>query len=145
AWSIQENSIGYQLLVFLRPPPGHSFHRELGTTGQLPARPPNIRVALECVCWKKQLLTGTLCFLHHPEDTLPRDQSSIVLRTLCTNSYLDIEKVACWAQLLLRSAWLLLPESHHCQLTMLPRSQSCKFLLTGTADMTICTEIVFAV
>ncbi|NXG81699.1 IPIL1 protein, partial [Stercorarius parasiticus] len=145
AWNIQENSIGYQLLVFLRPPPGPSFHLELDATGQLPARPSNICVVLECVCWKKQLLRGTLCFLHHHEDKLPKDQSSVVLRTLCPSSYLDREKVACWAQLLLRSACLLLPESHHCQLTMLPSSQSCKFLLTSTADMTICPEIVFAV
>ncbi|NXN52339.1 IPIL1 protein, partial [Rynchops niger] len=74
AWSIQESSIDYQLLVFLRPPPGHSFHLEPDTTGQLPARPSNIRVVLECVCWKKQLLRGTLCFLHHHEDKLPKDQ-----------------------------------------------------------------------
>ncbi|NWT49479.1 IPIL1 protein, partial [Chroicocephalus maculipennis] len=145
AWSIQENSIDYQLLVFLRPPPGHSFHLEPDTTGQLPGRPSNIRVVLECVCWKKQVLRGTLCFLHQHEDKLPKDQSSIVLRTLCTSSYLDMQKVACWAQRLLRSAWLLLPQSHHCQLTMLPSSQSCKFLLISTANMTICTEIVFAV
>ncbi|XP_059673866.1 inositol 1,4,5-trisphosphate receptor-interacting protein-like 1 [Gavia stellata] len=145
AWSVQEDSIGYRLVVFLRPPPGHSFSLKLDTTGQLPARRSSIHVVLECMCSRKQLLGDILCSLHHPDDKLPTDQSSYFLRTLCTRSYLDVEKVAGWVQLLVRSAWPLLPQSHHCQLTVLPSSQSCRFQLTSTSEMNICAEMIFAV
>ncbi|NXG67710.1 IPIL1 protein, partial [Hemiprocne comata] len=110
-----------------------------------PARHGSILVLLECTCWTKQLLGNTLCILHHADDKLPRDQSSALLRTLCTHSYLDVEKIACWVQELVRSAWVLLPQSHHCQLTVLPSSQSCRFQLTSTSTMNICTEMIFAV
>ncbi|NWU59662.1 IPIL1 protein, partial [Dromas ardeola] len=144
-WSVQENGITYRLLVFLRPPPGHSFSVELDTTGQLPARPSRVRVVLECICSSGQLLGDSFCFLHHPDDKLPKDQSSLLLRTLCQQSYLDLDKVTRWVQQLVRSAWLLLPESHHCQLTVLPSFRSCKFQLTGTSQTNMCTEILFAV
>ncbi|NWX74743.1 IPIL1 protein, partial [Alca torda] len=139
------NCIGYRLFVFLRPPPGHSFSNELDTTGQLPARPSRVHVVLECICSSGRLLGHSACFLHHPNDKLPRDQSLLLLRTLCTQSYLEWEKVTRWVQQLVRSAWLLLPESHHCQLTVLPSSHSCKFQLTSTPQMNMCTEILFAV
>ncbi|NWY52441.1 IPIL1 protein, partial [Chionis minor] len=144
-WSIHENSITYCLLVLLRPPPGHSFSLELDTTGQMPTRPSSIRVGLECMCSRDQLLGNSVCFLHRPDDKLPRDHSSLLLRTLCTQSYLDMEKFACWVQLLVRSAWLLLPESLHCQLTVLASSQSCRLQLTSTSNIDICIEIIFSV
>ncbi|NWQ84233.1 IPIL1 protein, partial [Columbina picui] len=145
SWGVKQNSIAYCLPVFLQPPPGHSFSLELDTTGQLPPRHSSIHVALDCMCSSEQLLGDSLCFLHHPDDNLPRDKSSYLLRTLCTSSCLDVEKLACWVQQLLKSAWLFLPQSHHCQLTVLPSSQSCRFKLTGTSQMSICTEMVFAV
>ncbi|XP_010001434.1 PREDICTED: inositol 1,4,5-trisphosphate receptor-interacting protein-like 1 [Chaetura pelagica] len=143
-WSVEENNIMYRLPVFLQPPPGHSFSLELDTSGQLPARRSSILVLLECTCWRKQLL-GEMCVLHQPGDKLPEEKCSSLLRTLCTHSYLDVEKTACWVQELVRSAWPLLPQSQHCQLTVLPSSQSCRFQLTDTSDMNICTEIIFAV
>ncbi|XP_010115296.1 PREDICTED: inositol 1,4,5-trisphosphate receptor-interacting protein-like 1 [Chlamydotis macqueenii] len=144
-WRIHEDSISYRLLVFLQPPPGYSFSLEPATTGQLAARRCSVRVGLECMCWREQLLGDSLCFLHHPDDKLRTDQSSYLLRTLCTCSYLDVEKIACWAQRLVRSAWLLFPQSRVCQLTVLPSSQSCRFQLTSTSKMNICTEMTFAV
>ncbi|XP_074947949.1 inositol 1,4,5-trisphosphate receptor-interacting protein-like 1 [Phalacrocorax aristotelis] len=144
-WRVHENSITYCLLVVLQPPPGHSFSQELGTTAQLPARHSSIHVVLDCTCSREQLLGDILCFLHHPDDKLPREESSCLLRTLCTCSYLDVEKIACWVQVLVRSAWRLLPQSHHCQLTVLPSSRSCRFQLTSTSEMNICTEMIFAV
>ncbi|NXE21857.1 IPIL1 protein, partial [Ardeotis kori] len=145
AWSIHKNIITYRLLVFLQPPPGHCFSLELDTTGQLPVRHFRVRVGLECMCWDEQQLGDTLCFLHHRNNKLPRDQYSHLLCTLCTCCYLDMEKIASWVQQLVRSAWLLLPQSHHCQLTLLPSSKSCRFLLTSTSKMNICTDITFAV
>lgn len=144
-WNVHGSSIAYRLLVFLRPPPGHSFSLELDTTGQLPARLASIRVVLECTCSREQPPGDVLCFLHHRDDKLPTHQSSYLLRALCTRSYLDVEKIACWVQVLVRSAWLLLPQSQHCQLTVLPSSQSCRFQLTSTSKLDVCTEMIFAV
>ncbi|NXW95886.1 IPIL1 protein, partial [Alopecoenas beccarii] len=117
----------------------------LDITGQLPPRHSSIRVALDCMCSSEQLLGDSLCFLHHPDDKLPRDRSSFLLRTLCKCSCLDVEKVACWVQKLVKSAWLFLPQSHHYQLTVLPSSQSCRFQLTSTSQTSIYTEMTFAV
>ncbi|XP_055650172.1 inositol 1,4,5-trisphosphate receptor-interacting protein-like 1 [Falco peregrinus] len=144
-WSVHGNSITYRLPVLLRPPPGHSFTLEPDTTGQLPEEQPSIRVGLECVCLRQQLLGDTLCFLHHPEDQLPEDQRSPLLHTLCTHSCLDVVKIVCWAQIVVKKAWLLLPESSHCQLTLLPSSKSCRFQLTTASKMDICTEMIFEV
>ncbi|NXD89051.1 IPIL1 protein, partial [Halcyon senegalensis] len=145
AWNVQEHSIAYCLLVTLHPPLGHTFSLERDFTKQLPPTCPGIHVDLECLCSREQLVGDMSCFLHHPEDKLPSDQSSHLLRTLCTRSYLDVEKVACWVQGLVRSAWLLLPQSHRWQLTVLPSSHSCRFQLTGISKMNICTEMVLTV
>ncbi|NWQ71896.1 IPIL1 protein, partial [Neopipo cinnamomea] len=139
AWSIYENSINYRLLVILRPPSGHSF--SLDTTEQLPASHSRIRVVLECTCSSEQLLGEVSCFLH----PTGKDHSLNLLDTLCTGDYLDVEKVTCWVQMLVASAWLLLPQSQHCQLTVLPSCRSCRFQLTGTPGRQITTEMVFAV
>ncbi|XP_074722801.1 uncharacterized protein LOC141942766 isoform X1 [Strix uralensis] len=144
-WSIEEDSISYGLFVILQPPPGHSFSLEQDTTGQLPARPLRIHMALECMCWREQLLGDMLGFLHHHNDKLRRDQSSRLLRTLCMCSYLDMEKVTCWVSALVRSAWLLLSQSRHCRLTVLPSSRSCRFQLASTSEMDITIEMRFAV
>ncbi|XP_017693367.1 PREDICTED: inositol 1,4,5-trisphosphate receptor-interacting protein-like 1 isoform X2 [Lepidothrix coronata] len=143
AWSIHENSINYRLLVILRPPCGHSF--SLGPKEQLPASCSCIRVVLECMCSREQLLGKTWCFLHRSGDHLLSDQDSYLLDTLCTGNYLDVKKVVCWVQMLVTSAWLLLPQSRHCQLTVLPSCRSCRFQLTGTPGRQITTEMVFAV
>ncbi|NXM34928.1 IPIL1 protein, partial [Oxyruncus cristatus] len=142
-WSTHENSINYNLLVILQPPHGHSFSP--GPTEQLPASRSRIRVVLECTCLREQLLGKTWCFLHRSGDQLLSDQDSYLLNTLCTGNYLDVEKVACWVQMLVASAWLLLPQSQHCQLTVLPSCRSCRFQLTGIPGMQITTEMVFAV
>ncbi|NXM32956.1 IPIL1 protein, partial [Oxyruncus cristatus] len=138
-WSIHENSINYHLLVILQPPHGHSFSP--GPTEQLPASRSRIRVVLECTCLREQLLGEMSCFLH----PTGKDHSLSLLDTLCTGNYLDGEKVARWVQMLVGSAWLLLPQSQHCQLTVLPSCRSCRFQLTGIPGMQITTEMVFAV
>ncbi|NXX13520.1 IPIL1 protein, partial [Podargus strigoides] len=145
AWNIYDNSISYYLTVFLHPPPGHSFSLDMDTTEQLPERHTSIRVALECTCSREQLLGDILCFLHHPENKVPQDQSSVLLCTLCTDFYLDKEKVTFWAQCLLKEAWMVLPQSRHCQLMVLPSSLACSFQLAGVSKMNFFTELSFAV
>ncbi|NXU60057.1 IPIL1 protein, partial [Turnix velox] len=140
-WIVEENTITYRLPVSLRPPPGHSFSMELDTTGPAPAKPTRVLVMLECICSRGKLLGGSLCFLHQPDNKLPLHQSSLFLRTLCSHSYLDLAKVTCWIQQLVPSAWLLLPHSRHCQLTV-TSSDSCTFQLTGTSKMTVKIEIM---
>lgn len=145
SWNVQENSITYFLDVSLRPPHGHTFSLEPDTTGQMPGRSAKVRVGLECVCSREQLLGDAVCFLHHSSNSLPKHQGSYLLCSLCTRSCLDLEKVSCWVQHLVSSAWLLLPQSHHWQLKVLPSSKSCVFKLTGISKMDICTELSFAV
>ncbi|NXS85348.1 IPIL1 protein, partial [Erpornis zantholeuca] len=139
-WSVQENGITYRPLVILRPPPGHSF--SVDSTKRPPAR--RVRVALECLCSGEQLL-GQMCFLHASGGQLPRDHDRYLLDTLCTGSYLDVEKVTKWVQTLVVLAWPFLPHSRHCQLTVLPSSRSCSFQLTGTCRGQITIDMVLAV
>ncbi|NWI50673.1 IPIL1 protein, partial [Calyptomena viridis] len=141
AWSIHKNITNYCLLVILQPPPGHSFI--LSTSEQLPASYSGIRVVMECT-WE-QLLGQTPCLLPPSGDLLARDKDWYLLDTLCTGTYLDVEKVACWVQMLVASAWLYLPQCSHCQLTVLPSCRSCRFQLTGPSGIQFTTEMVFAV
>ncbi|XP_035170527.1 inositol 1,4,5-trisphosphate receptor-interacting protein-like 1, partial [Oxyura jamaicensis] len=143
-WSLQEDGLFYRVHVFLDPPPGFSFLLELDPTGQRPARQPDVRLELKCVCSRERLLGDVKCILHHPNDNLGKNQASHLLHTLCTQSYLDTEKVASWVQVLVKKAWVLLPMSHHCQLTVLPSSHSCKLELTNASQRTIFIEMIFA-
>ncbi|XP_009072072.1 PREDICTED: inositol 1,4,5-trisphosphate receptor-interacting protein-like 1 [Acanthisitta chloris] len=143
SWSVQNNCTYYQLLVILEPPPGCSF--SLDTTRQLPARCSGIRVLQECTCSRQQLLGNTLCFLHPAGNELLSEQSWNALSILCTGSYLDMEKIAYWVQMLVREAWWHLPQSYWWQLTVLPSRQSCRFQLTTPCEMQTYIELVFAV
>ncbi|NWU40920.1 IPIL1 protein, partial [Hylia prasina] len=127
-WSPYAQDAVYHVLVPLSPPPGHSFHLELGTAGTL-QRNFSVRVELLCTCTSKQLGNDTLCFLHHPEEELRRQDPSL-LHTLCTGAYLDVKKTIRWFYRFVRVAWLLLPQSRHWRLILQPSSQSCKFQLS---------------
>ncbi|RMC14484.1 hypothetical protein DUI87_09580 [Hirundo rustica rustica] len=142
SWSISENRILYQLLVFLQPPSRHSFRLELYNGTHLPERCSNIRVVLECTCLRN---TGNIpCFVH-PSKTNGTAQHSPLLQNLCTGSYLDVEEIACWVQNSVQTAWEHLPLWQHWQLTLLPSSHSCRVLLSGPSDMQLCAVLVFAV
>ncbi|NWT04648.1 IPIL1 protein, partial [Mionectes macconnelli] len=135
SWNVFEDRIIYQLVVFLQPPPGYSFRLELygGTERRC-----NIRVVMECTCSR----TGDTFCLLHPSDN---NQSSPLLSTLCTGSYLDVEEVACWVQNLVQSAWERLPQWHDWQLQVLSSSHSCRLLLTCPGQVQLCAVLVFAV
>ncbi|NXA50609.1 IPIL1 protein, partial [Nothocercus julius] len=143
-WSPHGDPV-YSLLVPLKPPSGHCFHMELGTAGELPARCGRVRVELECVCSRQRLLGDVQCFLHRAEDGQGRDQGPSLLQYLCSHSYLDVEKTARWLQLVVTNAWLLLPASHRCHLTVLPSLRSCKLRLENVSRRALSIEILLGV
>ncbi|NWW83562.1 IPIL1 protein, partial [Climacteris rufus] len=132
----------YQLVVFLQPPPRHSFRLELYGGERLPERCSSVRVVLECTC--SRIMGDTFCFLH-PSKNNQTAQHSPLLQTLCTGCYLDVEEIACWVQNLVQTAWEHLPQWQHWQLTVVPSSHSCRMLLTGPSEMQLCALLVFAV
>nr|XP_047921966.1 inositol 1,4,5-trisphosphate receptor-interacting protein-like 1 [Anser cygnoides] len=109
-WSPRENDTVYCLLVPMTAPRGHSFHLELGNEEDMLVRNSSIHVELECTCARQQDFGDMLCFLHHSEDELKKQDLSL-LDTLCTDSYLDAEKTARWFQNFVKTAWVLIPQS----------------------------------
>ncbi|XP_075609106.1 inositol 1,4,5-trisphosphate receptor-interacting protein-like 1 [Balearica regulorum gibbericeps] len=144
-WSPHEDDAVCCLLMPLKPPQGHAFHLELGTTGDMPAKDACVRVELECTCAREKLVENMLCFLHHSEEELRRNQGPSLLHTLCTGSYLDAEKTACWFQNSVRSAWVVLPQSRRYHMKVLPSSRSCKLQLTSASRRTLFVEMIFGV
>ncbi|XP_075569016.1 inositol 1,4,5-trisphosphate receptor-interacting protein-like 1 [Pelecanus crispus] len=144
-WSPRGDDAVYRLLVPLQPPCGHTFHLELGNTGEMQAKDSCVRVELECTCTREQLMENMLCFLHHPKEELRRNQGPSLLSTLCTGSYLDVQKTARWFQSFVRSAWVAVPQSHHYNMEVLPSSRSCKLQLTNASGRTLFIEIMLGV
>uniref|UniRef100_A0A8U7M0F7 Mab-21-like HhH/H2TH-like domain-containing protein n=1 Tax=Corvus moneduloides TaxID=1196302 RepID=A0A8U7M0F7_CORMO len=132
-WSPREQDVVYRLLVPLNPPPGHAFHLELNSAGQMAARTFCVRVELVCMCEREQLGKKLLCFLHHSQEELRRKQKPSLLETLCTGSYLDVEKTSHWFYQLVRCSWLHLPQSYSWHLVFQPCSRSCQFRLSGSS------------
>ncbi|KAM6444496.1 inositol 1,4,5-trisphosphate receptor-interacting protein-like 1 [Rhynochetos jubatus] len=144
-WSPREEDVHYRLLLPLQPPRGHAFRLELGTAGEMPAKDSRVRVELECICRRKELVDDTLCFLHHLEKELRENQAPSLLHTLCTGSYLDAQKTARWFQDTVRSAWGVVPLSSHYKMNLLPSSRSCKMQLISTSGRSLFVEIIFGV
>ncbi|XP_066854420.1 inositol 1,4,5-trisphosphate receptor-interacting protein-like 1 [Anser cygnoides] len=143
-WSPRENDTVYRLLVPMTAPRGHSFHLELGKEDDILARNSSIRVELECTCAREQAFEDMLCFLHHSEDELKNQEPSL-LDTLCTDSYLDAEKTARWFQNFVKTAWVVMPQSHLYNVKVLPSARSCKFQMTNATKRNLTIEIIFGV
>ncbi|NXK41551.1 IPIL1 protein, partial [Piprites chloris] len=143
-WSPRKEDVVYQVLVPLTPPAGHTFHLEMDTAGQMPGKNFCICVEQVCTCTRKQQGKKVLCFLHNPEEELRRNEEANCLNTLCTGSYLDVEKTTQWFYLLMKANWLLLPQSDHWRLKGVPSSRSCKFRLTKGAE-SFRVEVLFGV
>ncbi|XP_068255773.1 inositol 1,4,5-trisphosphate receptor-interacting protein-like 1 [Nyctibius grandis] len=144
-WSPREKDIIYRVLVPLKPPCGHTFHLELDTAGERPARNFCVRVELVCTCTREKLAGEIPCFLHHPQEELRRNQDPSLLHTLCTGSYLDVQKTADWFSRLVKVAWPVLPLSSKCSLKMLPSSRSCKFQVIKSNNESLTIEMMFGV
>nr|XP_021148139.1 inositol 1,4,5-trisphosphate receptor-interacting protein-like 1 [Columba livia] len=135
----------YRLLVPLELPPGHSFHLELVTEGEMPLRNSSLRVELECMCIRERKLGDMLCFIHHPEDELMGHQEASLLQTLCTGPYLDMQKTAFWLQELMTAACVAVLQSATCKLTVLPSPRFCKLRMTTAFETSPSIELVLAV
>ncbi|XP_068034871.1 inositol 1,4,5-trisphosphate receptor-interacting protein-like 1 [Anomalospiza imberbis] len=134
----------YHVLVPLNPPPGHVFHLELNSAGQMATRTFSVRVELACLCERERLGEKLLCFLHHSQEELWREQKRSLLETLCTGSYLDVEKTSRWFYQLVRCSWLHVPQSYSWHLVFQPCSRSCQFQLSkGKKSLTV--EMLFGV
>ncbi|XP_074004888.1 inositol 1,4,5-trisphosphate receptor-interacting protein-like 1 [Numenius arquata] len=144
-WSAGEEDLVYRLLVPLKPPPGHSFHLEQGSKGDKLVRDTRLRVTLECTCLRERRLGDMLCFLHHPEDELMIRQEANLLQTLCSGSYLDVQKTAFWLQELMRAASLALHGEATYRLMVLPSTQFCKFKLINSVKTSLYVELILAV
>ncbi|NXH24328.1 IPIL1 protein, partial [Myiagra hebetior] len=142
-WSPQkEEDIVYCMFVPLKPPPGHTFHLEPDTMDVTPHVSMRVRVELVCTCSEKQ---NMLCFLHHSEEELKRNQVASLLHTLCTGPYLDVEKIALWFQTFVISAWSAVPQSCYYDVQVLPSSRSCRMKLTKASEISLFVETIFSV
>ncbi|NWH35912.1 IPIL1 protein, partial [Chloropsis hardwickii] len=130
-WSPHEQDVEYRVLIPMTPPRGHSFHLELDSAEQRPVRNFRVRVQLECTCSREQEGQNMLCFLHHSEEELRGNQDPSLLDTLCTGSYLDVEKTARWFYQLVKAIWPALPQAHNWHLTLLPSTRSCQIKVTN--------------
>ncbi|KAF2979283.1 hypothetical protein EK904_012450 [Melospiza melodia maxima] len=142
-WSPHAEDVVDQVLVPLSPPPGHAFHLELDTAG-MAQRNFWVRVELLCTCSSGQLREDMLGFLHYPEQEPRREQEPSLLHTLCTGSYLDVEKTAQWFCHFVRLAWTLLPQSCHWRLTLLPSRHSCRVQLSKEKE-SLMADMIFGV
>ncbi|NXP66065.1 IPIL1 protein, partial [Chloropsis cyanopogon] len=142
-WSPNAQDVVYRVLVPLSPPAGHAFHLELDSAGML-QRNFCVRVELPCTCTRERLGEDILCFLHHPEEELRRKQDPSLLHTLCTGSYLDVEKTVRWFNQFMRGAWLLLPQPRHWRLMLQPSSRTFKFQVSKDKE-SFTAEMIFAV
>ncbi|KAM4783690.1 uncharacterized protein ACIQIH_006383 [Cyanocitta cristata] len=143
-WSPRDQDVVYRMLVPLNPPPGHAFHLELNSAGQMAARTFGVRVELVCTCEREQLGEKLLCFLHHSQKELRRKQKPSLLETLCTGSYLDVKKTSRWFYQLVRCSWLHLPQSYSWHLVFQPCSRSCQFRLSKGKE-SLMVEMLFGV
>ncbi|XP_065541819.1 LOW QUALITY PROTEIN: inositol 1,4,5-trisphosphate receptor-interacting protein-like 1 [Lathamus discolor] len=142
-WSPQEDEPVYRMLVCLKPCRGYTFCLEPGTV----ANESRIRVELERTCTAQQTVGPMPCFLHNRKEQLRKKQKPRLLHALCTGSYLDVQKTACWFQDMVREnkAIARLLRSRYYLLTVLPSRRSCKVALQHISGRTTVIEMNFVV
>ncbi|NWH98720.1 IPIL1 protein, partial [Tichodroma muraria] len=133
-WTAHEGELVYRVLIPLTPPLGHTFHLERDTDQQRPGRNFRVRVELACSCPREQQGVNMRCFLHHPDVIRRRTRHPNFLDTLCTGSYLDVQKTVCWFCALVRASWRRLPQSRSWHLVLLPSKRACNLKLTNSQE-----------
>ncbi|XP_064032455.1 inositol 1,4,5-trisphosphate receptor-interacting protein-like 1 [Pogoniulus pusillus] len=139
----EEDYIVYHLLVPMKPPRGHVFSLELETT-ETPAKDCRIRVGLKCTCIAHRILR----FVRNSKRWLSwrKKKTLSLLDILCTQSYLDVEKVTCWFQGLVKEAWVALPQAREYELKVMSFSQrSCLLQLISEYRGPLNLQIMFGV
>ncbi|OXB51748.1 hypothetical protein ASZ78_007576 [Callipepla squamata] len=145
-WTPPEEDTVYRLLVPMQAPRGHIFLPEVGTKGKALARNSRIRVELLCMCKVRKLVGDMLCFQHNPEDKLHKNQQPSLLHTLCTDSYLDVQKTVTWFNVEVPTVWTVTRHAHVYDLKVLPSSRSCKLQLKNTSSgEKLLVELLFGV
>ncbi|NXX44891.1 IPIL1 protein, partial [Tricholaema leucomelas] len=142
-WGLRKKKDAYHLLLPLWPPRGYNFSLVLGET-QAPAKYCRIHVELLCAC----RILKRLCNVHDPvqQERWRKVTEETVLDVLCTNSYLDVEKVVDWFQRLVKESWELLLESRRYKMKVLPSSRrSCQLQLTRDHWRPLYLKIIFGV
>ncbi|NXI11514.1 IPIL1 protein, partial [Irena cyanogastra] len=142
-WSPCAQDTVYSVLVPLSPPRGHTFHLELDAA-DMPQRNFRVRVGLLCTCRGAHKRMDMLCFLHYREEILRRLQGRSLLDTLCTDSYLDVEKTVQWFCRFLRRVWVVFLRPRHWRIRALPSSRSCRFQVSK-GEESFMGEIIFGV
>ncbi|XP_041255105.1 inositol 1,4,5-trisphosphate receptor-interacting protein-like 1 [Onychostruthus taczanowskii] len=99
---------------------------------------------LVCTCKREQLGEKLLCFLHDSQEELWRKHKRSLLETLCTGSYLDVEKTSHWFHQLVRCSWLHVPHSYSWHLVFQSCSRSCQFQLSK-GKKSLMVEMLFGV
>ena len=142
-WCPLVNEPVFCVVVSLLAPRGHTFHPDLGAPEELPARNSRVRVELECTCGREQEMRMR-CFLHASAEEL-RNQQSNLLHSLCTDSYLDVEKTAQWFQKLIRNAWKCRHSSTMRSLNVTQSKRSCRLQVTDVYKKIFLVEMLFGV
>ncbi|XP_065603246.1 inositol 1,4,5-trisphosphate receptor-interacting protein-like 1 [Cyrtonyx montezumae] len=146
-WSLQEEDTVYRLLVPMQAPRGHVFIPEVDIPeGMVLASNSCIRVELLCMCKVRLLLGNVLCFLRNLVGKLRRIQQPSLLHTLCTGSYLDVQKTVTWFNVQVPTVWTVTPHAHTYKLQVLPSCRSCKLQLKDTSSgEKLLVELLFGV
>ncbi|OXB51198.1 UNVERIFIED_CONTAM: hypothetical protein H355_006870 [Colinus virginianus] len=142
-WAPLEEDIFLCLLVPLIAPRGHIFHLELRNTEELPGKNSHIRVELKCTCGYERNMK-MLCFIHTSKERLKNQQPSL-LESLCTGSYLDVEKTVYWFTVVIKTAWECMPQAAICSLNVMQSGRSCKLQFKDISGITSLIEIVLGI
>ncbi|NWH62676.1 IPIL1 protein, partial [Geococcyx californianus] len=135
----------YCFLVPLKPPYGHEFHLEPSTTGEMPARNFRICVDLVCTCLTEQWVEEMRCSIHPSEEESREEETHSHIQTLCSGSYLDVEKTARWLNQNVEAVWRAVPQLFLYRLRVLRSSRSCRFQVIKDSEKTLQIEMIFGV
>ncbi|XP_063167520.1 inositol 1,4,5-trisphosphate receptor-interacting protein-like 1 [Candoia aspera] len=145
-WPVEKVSKAFSVLVPISPPKGHSFHTETSDSQDAPSKHGHISVERDCVCKREKLLGDVVCFLHHPERQLSREeQGGSLLHVLCTRSHLDGEKATQWFRALVSKAWNTLGQKYNLSLTIQQSGKTCRLKLEFPSGKGILIDLLLGV